>query len=205
MRIFLISGTVLGWFALVAQLYLIILGRVASVEETLVRYFSFFTVLTNILVALCFTFMLFRPLSKWGMFFSRSTVSIAIAIYITVVGLVYNIVLRPLWNPEGLQMIVDELLHSVIPVLYVVYWFVYLRKDHLQWKDIVYWLLYPLLYLIFILVRGSFSGFYPYPFVDVGKLGYHDVMINCGFVCITFLFFSVLFTGVAKIRNKTST
>lgn len=48
---------VLGWFALLLQLYLIILHRVSSLPETIVRFFSFFTIQTNILVALCFTFL----------------------------------------------------------------------------------------------------------------------------------------------------
>ncbi|MFZ5976285.1 MULTISPECIES: Pr6Pr family membrane protein [unclassified Hydrotalea] len=33
------------------------------------------------------------------------------------------------------------------------------------------WLIYPLLYLVYILIRGSFSGFYPYPFVNVLQIG----------------------------------
>lgn len=201
MRIILVLGTLLGWFALIAQLYLIILNRTTSVAEVIVRYFTFYTILTNVLVALCFTFLWLRPLSRGGKFFSRAGVATALVIYITVVGITYNIVLRPLWNPEGLQKIVDELLHSVIPVLYIVYWFLSVRKNQLQWKDILPWLVFPLVYLIVIMVLGSFSGYYPYPFVDVVKLGYQAVLINSFYVTLAFLFFSVLFVGIAKARK----
>ncbi len=201
MRIFLLLGTLLGWFALGAQFYLIILNRVTSVGEVIIRYFSFYTILTNLLVAACFTFLLLSPASKWGRFFLRATVATALAVYITIVGLIYNIVLRSIWDPQGLQKIVDEVLHSVIPVLYILYWFLFARKNQLQWKDILLWLVYPLVYLFMILVLGSFSSFYPYPFVDVVKLGYQKVFVNSGFLTLIFLFFCFVFVGISKIKK----
>ncbi len=50
-----------GWFALLSQFYLIIEGRVVPVPETIIRYFSFFTILTNLLVAVCATVLLLKP------------------------------------------------------------------------------------------------------------------------------------------------
>jgi hypothetical protein len=201
MRIFLILGTLLGWFALAGQFYLIILNRSTSVVDVIIRYFTFYTILTNLLVAFCFTFLLFSPGSKRGKFFARTRIATALAVYIAVVGLTYNIVLRPLWNPQGLQMIIDELLHSVIPVIYILYWFLFAHKNQLHWKDALPWLIFPLVYLIVILVLGSFSGYYPYPFVDVVKLGYQAVFINSGYVTLAFLFFSFLFVGISKIKK----
>ena len=46
---------IIVWFAVLAQFYLIIENRVAPVTETIIRFFSFFTILTNILVAVYFT------------------------------------------------------------------------------------------------------------------------------------------------------
>ncbi|HEV8081648.1 MAG TPA: Pr6Pr family membrane protein [Chitinophagaceae bacterium] len=113
-QIFLFVITITGWFALIAQLYLIILNRVTTVPGTIIRYFSFFTILTNILVALCCTVLLINKNKRWYKFFSNSKTITAITVYITVVGLVYNLILRFLWRPQGLQLLVDELLHSVI-------------------------------------------------------------------------------------------
>ena len=122
-KTFLIILAVCGWFALIAQFYLIMVNRVASIPETIIRYFSFFTILTNLIVAVCCTVILLKPSSSTGKFFSRPTILTAIVVYITVVGIVYNTVLRFLWNPQGLQLIVDELLHSVIPLLFIILWF----------------------------------------------------------------------------------
>ena len=96
----ILSIVSLGWFALIAQFYLIIVNRTASIPETIIRYFSFFTILTNLLVAVCFTSFLNKK-QKSSAFFSKITTLTAITVYILIVGIVYNVILRFLWKPEG--------------------------------------------------------------------------------------------------------
>jgi len=201
-KIFLAIGALTGWLAILLQLYLIILNRVASVPETIIRFFSFYTILTNILVAVFFTVLLLKLNSLLGRFFSQPHIATAIALYITIVGIVYNVILRFLWQPQGLQWIVDELLHTVIPLFFIFYWLIFARKDGLQLKNIFYWLIYPFVYIIWILIRGAFSGFYPYPFINVTTLGYSKVLLNSlGLFCV-FLLGSVLFMATAKIISR---
>ena len=202
MRIMLTVGTLTGWFAVIMQLYLILVNRAASVAETLIRYFSFYTILTNILVALCFTISLLSPKSQWGRFFSRSTTITAIAVYITVVGVVYNLILRSLWQPEGMQRLVDELLHSLIPTLFIIYWLSIQPKSELMWKDAFGWLVYPFVYLLFILFRGNLSGFYPYPFVNADKIGFNAVLLNCLFLFLAFTGLSLILIFIHKMMRK---
>lgn len=201
-KIFLTIGSALGWFAIILQFYLIIINRTASIGETIIRFFSFFTILTNILVALCFTFLLLKPKSEWGIFFSRPATLSALAVYIAVVGIIYNVILRFLWSPKGLQFIVDELLHSVIPVLFILYWFLFVSKQTLKWKNILSWLIYPVIYCIYSILRGRISGFYPYPFIDVNLLGYNKVFLNIGGMVILFLVISLLLVGIAKLIKR---
>jgi len=201
MRPLLTIMIALGWFAIMAQFYLIIENRITSIPETAIRFFSFFTILTNILVALCCTILLLNYNSKWRNFFSNKNTLTAIAVYITIVGVVYNLILRFLWNPEGLQWIVDELLHSVIPILFLILWLLFIPKGRLQMKSVFAWLLYPLVYLIFIIIRGSFSGFYPYPFIDVNKLGYNKVIVNSTGMLAAFLVTSVLFVLIDRFKK----
>ena len=192
---------IVGWFAVVLQLYLIIINRVVSLSETIVRFFSFFTIQTNILVAVCFTFLWLKPKSKWGLFFSKPKNTTAITLYITIVGLVYNAILRFLWAPTGSQKVVDELLHLVIPILVLLYWILFVPKKTLEFKDIFPWLIFPALYLVYTLIRGAFFSFYPYPFIDVILLGYNKVLINSFFMLLAFLFFGTLFISIGKIKK----
>lgn len=115
-KIIALIGALLGWFAIITQFYLMMTNRLVGVPETTLRFFDFFTINTNIIVALCFTYIFLGNGSR-SKFFSKASTITAITVYITIVGIVYNVVLRSTWNPEGMQKIVDELLHSVIPVL----------------------------------------------------------------------------------------
>ncbi|MEP7254641.1 MAG: Pr6Pr family membrane protein [Ferruginibacter sp.] len=193
-----------GWFALAAQLYLIIQNRVVSVAETVIRYFSFFTILTNIIVALCVTVLLLKPNSKWGNFFSRPTILTAITIYITIVGVVYNAILRFLWQPQGLQFVVDELLHTIVPLLFILLWFLYVPKSGLKYANAFPWLIYPVVYIIYIALRGAITNEYPYPFTDVTILGYGRVAINSLGLFAAFFGLSLFLIAVGKYmkRNK---
>jgi hypothetical protein len=195
---FIIAGTILAWFSLISQFYLIIQNRVASIPETVLRYFGYFTILTNIMVALCFTALLLKRSS----FFHKSGTQTAIAVYIFIVALIYNTVLRGLIKPQGLNRIVDELLHVIMPIIFILYWFIYTDKRPLQWKRIFSWLLYPLAYIIYTLFRGRFAHFYPYPFLNVDQLGYSSVLINCIWVSFAFLLFSLLFVAIGRGMSK---
>jgi hypothetical protein len=192
-------GALLGWFAVALQLYLIIVNNSFSATEALARFFTFFTILTNMLVALCLTILFIRPGNG---FFARSGTQAAIAAYITVVGVVYNIILRALWAPQGWQLIVNELLHSVMPVYFIIYWLVFSPKTGLQWKNILAWLVFPLAYLVLIMIRGALSGWYPYPFVDVATLGYAKVMVNSAGMMVFFLLVSALFLAAGSAMGK---
>lgn len=201
-RMLIATGAILGWFAILLQLYLILEYRSTSIAETLARYFTFFTILTNILVTICFTSLLLDSQTKIGKFLSKPESLSAVTIYIVVVGLVYNFILRFLWSPTGLQKIADELLHAILPILFVLFWIIFVPKRTLQWKTIVPWLLYPLVYLIIIIIRGLFSGYYPYPFVDISTLGYVSVAINCVILFCVFLGLSLFLVAIAKFIVK---
>ena len=47
------------------------------------------------------------------------------AAYIAIVGIIYRLLLRQLWNPQGMQWVADVILHDVIPVGYVLYWLLF--------------------------------------------------------------------------------
>lgn len=202
MKTWLTLLVIMSWFALSLQFYLIIKNRVASIPETITRYFGFFTILTNILVALSCSFFLVKSNSSIGNFFTKRTTLAAIVVYITIVGAVYNLVLRSLWNPAGLDKVADELLHTVIPALFILFWFYYIPKASIQWKNIFNWLLFPFFYLLYVIIRGSIAAYYPYPFVNVIQLGYHNVFINCLGMLVAFLLVSILYVTIDRFAKK---
>ncbi len=195
-RIFGATVGIIAWFAVLIQLVLILQNRITDVPETLVRFFSFFTILTNIVVAVYLTGVAFQKQDQVG--WQRSSTATAIAVYILVVGIVYNIILRQLWAPVGMQKLVDELLHVVVPLLYFVYWVKFVSPMLLPWRKAITWLLYPLVYLVFVLLRGSVSNYYPYPFLDVFNHGYQQVMVSSAAMLLLFLLLSVAFIAASR-------
>jgi hypothetical protein len=192
---------IIVWVTVFTQYYLMIENRVASILETTIRFFSFFTILTNSLVAIYFTLSSLTPKEGFLAISKKPGILTAVTVYITIVGLVYQIVLRHIWEPTGIQMIVDELLHSIIPIVVIAFWYLYEEKLLVQYRQIAQWLVYPFVYLVFILIRGNFSDFYPYPFVDVGNLGLLKVLINSIGLIVLFIGISALYIKIGKTIN----
>ncbi len=196
-----------AWFALALQLK-ISMGTTSqtgfSTIKTVTNFFSYFTILSNLLAGISLTVTLLTPASRVGSFFSKIPVQSAIAVYIFIVGLVYNLVLRNIWEPEGWQLVADNLLHVVVPVLYVLYWLFFTPKNILRWTNILPWLIFPAVYLIYSLIRGLVTSWYPYPFIHAGNLGYGKVTINSLFVLIAIVAVSVGAIAFNKLTKKIS-
>ncbi|MES2851233.1 MAG: Pr6Pr family membrane protein [Bacteroidota bacterium] len=180
----------LTWFAWITQWCITSFG--------FIDFISFFTVQCNLLVALCLSFSLLAPNTVLGNFFSKTTVQTAIALYIFIVGLVYNTVLRGLYSFAGMQWLIDNLMHVVVPMLFVIYWFFFTTRVFLKWKDCIYWLIYPLLYTLYSMIRGAFVHWYPYPFLNAEKLGYPQVFINMLVVLAAFLVTGLILIAVKR-------
>jgi hypothetical protein len=194
-------AAMLGWAGLSIQMYLILHSRWtlgASLIGGLMSFFSYFTVLSNTLVATVLTCEWTSRESAARRWFLQPWVSSAIAVSIAVVSLAYNLLLRHLWHPEGWQWLADELLHDIMPLLFLGYWWWCVPKGTLRVWHIALWVIYPLLYFAYSLLRGHLLAVYPYPFVDVDKLGYPQVFINAGGLLAGFVVIALLVIGLDR-------
>lgn len=192
---------VLGWTGLTIQLYLIFFARLsvgASLLSGLVSFFSYFTILTNTLVATVLTCAVTDRESAVRRWFRKPWVSSGIAVSIAVVGLAYSLLLRHLWHPEGWQFVADELLHDVMPLLFLGYWWWCVPKGTLRLWHLPLWLVYPLVYFVYALLRGHLLGAYAYPFIDVAVLGYPQVLTNAGGILVGFVLVGLLVIGLDR-------
>ncbi|SOD15263.1 Pr6Pr family membrane protein [Pedobacter xixiisoli] len=201
-KVYLSILVFLAWFALIFQFYLHLNSGAAAKAELLIRFFSYFTIDSNLLVAICSTSILLLKSTSIGKFFCKPQVVTAISVYIIVVALIYNTVLRFLWVLEGWSMVLNELLHVVVPFMFLIYWIYFVPKHRLQWKNLWLWLIYPLVYTVFVMIRGSYSDFYPYPFLNVTKFGLDKVLVNCVIITVLFAFLSLLFIGIGRRKAK---
>ena len=198
---------VIGWVSLILQFVLQMTNPIVpepTVLERFVRFFSYFTITTNIIVATTLTAIAFFRVTRFGRFASKPSTQAAVASYITIVGAVYSLFLRSVWDPAGWQAVADHALHDVMPLLTVLYWFVFAPKAGIVLRDLAKWLIYPIVYIVYSLVRGAFVGWYPYWFVDVTQFGYPKSLAHTGFVLIAFAVVGFIFVMLAKLFSQNS-
>ncbi|WP_282366205.1 Pr6Pr family membrane protein [Pseudomonas sp. PS02290] len=204
-RRFVITAAMLGWFGLAVQLYLILWGRWidhASLLGGLVRFCSFFTVVTNTLVAVALSCAVIDRHSAGYRFFRSPVVCAGITTCIILVSLAYNLLLRHLWTPEGWQWIADELLHDIMPLLFLGYWLFFVPKGLLRPRHVLIWTLYPVVYFGYLLLRGNVFGDYLYPFLDIGTLGVAKALTNALGVLAGFVVIGSVVYGIDRISGR---
>lgn len=152
-------------------------GSVAGTLWTLLRYF---TVLTNLLVALAFGWV-----AIGGRPHPRRLAGVMLAILL--VGIVYGLLLRGLLTLSGGALLADTLLHKVTPVLVPLWWIAFAVRGQLRWRDPWGWTLFPALYLPYALLRGMAEGRYAYPFIDVAKIGIGTMVVNAVLIAMGFV------------------
>ncbi len=202
MKRYVAAAALAGWAGLAIQQYLIFYSRWstgASLLGGLINFFSFFTVLTNTLAVVVLSYAVVNRDGRAKRFFLAPAVSSAITVSILVVSLAYSLLLRHLWQPEGFQFIADELLHDVMPLLFLIYWWRCVPKGTLRLRHIGAWVIYPLVYFAYALLRGDLLGQYQYPFIDVGTLGYPQVFVNAGGILAGFVLIALVLVGLDKI------
>jgi hypothetical protein len=195
---------VISWFALSAQVDITIgrtLANGMSLMDGLARLTSYLTNLTTLLSAACYSALAIRGNNPVSRFFRQPQVSSAVTAYLIFVGIAYNLLLRQLWHPEGFRALVNESLHTVLPLLSAVYWIFFVPSFQSSFKRSLLWLIYPLTYLFITLWRGNSSGFYPYPFIDVRQLGYGHVLFNAAGLLLSFLLLMALLLALNRSRN----
>jgi hypothetical protein len=200
-----ISLAALAWFGVLLQLFVTLHANVANgkgVVIGLVSFLGYFTILTNLLVCISLTLPVLAPSSAPGGFFARSDVTAGVATSIVFVCLAYHFLLRNTWNPQGLQLLADVLLHYVTPVLFLIYWWFNFPKGALRWTYPVIWGLYPTVYLIYTLIRGSIIGNYPYGFIDPLAIGYQRTMINAVGLLFVFIALGLILVALGRLQRR---
>lgn len=198
-RIFAAAAAIVGWFSLAGQLGLNLQAAPATpagIAQAVLAFLSFFTNLTNLLAAIALT--AWARGKEAGCWLTRPANATALVAYLAVMSVVYVAVLRDLWNPTGLQLLVETLMHYAVPPACLAYWLAFVPKGQLRWRHVWAWLLYPAAYAAFVAARGAITGRYPYPFLDAAALGYPRVLLN--YVPLALLFLSAGLAFIALDR-----
>lgn len=194
---------VVGWAALGLQYGLMIAGLTAAETATrTLHFFSFFTILTNILVAIALTLPLIGVGTRPGRWASSEGVRAGVTMYAVVVGLVYHFLLAPTWNPQGWSYVANTGLHYVMPAAILIDWLAFTPKGRLRWTDAAKWLAFPLVYGGWTLLHGAVSGWYPYWFIDVGQIGLIGALRMFGALLVFFLLVGLIVVAIDRTLGR---
>jgi hypothetical protein len=157
---------------------------------TLVRYF---TIVTNLALSIALTAV------AVGRRVSPTTLG-ALTLAILLVGAVYVMLLRGLHQLTGPALVADYLLHYTTPALMLLYWLLFVPRGRLKWSAPWLWTLFPVTYFVYALGRGEIDHRYPYPFIDLGKLGWVQVALNGGGIALAFILAGFLLVWIDSWR-----
>ncbi len=174
--------------------YALLVDRMnGDIGAATLRFFTYFTLLSNIIGAAAFVFPALAPRSAPGGFFERPALRTAATLYLLVVGAVYHTILASRWDPQGWQLAADIVLHTAAPLAILIDWLFLTPKRGLKLSMTPPALLFPLAFGLWVLALGAANGFYPYPFLDVTALGYPQVAFN---LAVLFAMFAGLCAGM---------
>lgn len=165
-----------------------------TVAQRLWTLAGYFTVLTNGLIA---GHMLAIAMG-WQISASRAA---GLVVSICLVGVVYHLVLAQLWNPVGLAWWANQGLHSVVPLATLAWWLAFAPKG-VTLRNLPMWLIWPLIYCVYALTRGIFTGFWPYPFLDLEQLGSQQVATNIAGLIFAFAAMGLVILGLAIVLHR---
>jgi hypothetical protein len=143
---------------------------------------AYFTILTNVVVAIVFTGIALNL----GTFRAEWLIA-GVMLSILLVGVVNALLLWGALENSGGSAVVDKLLHVITPTLVTLYWIFFVRKGTLTARHPVLWSIFPLAYLAYALLRGSLTGQYAYPFLNAASLGWPRVTINAAAITLGYL------------------
>jgi len=159
-------------------------GTVASTPMRVVRFFSYFTIQSNLLAMVTAATVVLRP-DRDGRWWRIARVAAVVGM--TVTFFVYYIALRPILDLHGVTKATDVAFHYVAPLMTVGGWLLFGPRPRIDPGSLVRHLVWPVTYLGYVLVFGAVTEWYPYPFVEADDLGYPTTLFHALLVTVLLL------------------
>lgn len=186
---------------LVIELYVTLARDPAAWPHRLLVCFSFFTILTNMLVATASLGIAQRRggLHRWAV---RPAPRTAISVYIAVVAVIYQLLLARLVHLSPIGWWGNLLVHQIVPAMWLAGWVLLGRHGGIARSAPLHWLAYPAAYAVWTLAHGAASGWYPYPFMNVVTRGGTAVAINMLLMALFFAMLGYVFRWIDAVLGR---
>lgn len=206
-RIYRLSICIIAWTGIFIRIIVGIFD-VAGGQDP-IAYFgnqlSFYTFQTNIMVAIWLTTAVILGKKKGKnekeiiSVFMHPIVHGAICLYITMTFLIFAIFLSGGYRPTGLEAISNILMHYVVPISFILEWVVSEMHTEYKYRYLLHYSIYPFAYVIYTVIRGLITGFYPYYFFDLNQISPLSLLIV---VFVLVVFYSIIGGIYIAINRK---
>jgi hypothetical protein len=158
-----------------------IVTEIATISErgrfVPINFFSFFTIESNlfavvILMISALALMRGKQSKRTSMLRGANTLNMI------VVGIVFSLLLSGLDAELTAVPWDNTVLHYIMPIVVALDWFLDIPKVRIAFKQALVWMVFPIAYVIYSLIRGHFASWYPYPFLNPSEHGYAGVVVT---------------------------
>jgi hypothetical protein len=177
-------------------------GSTASAAIRVVRFFSYFTIQSNIIAMVTAAILVFRP-DRDGRWWR--IVRIAAIVGMTVTFVVYVVALRPILDLHGTAKATDIGFHYIAPLMTMGGWLMFGPRPRIDPGSLLRHLIWPIAYIAYVLALGAATGWYPYPFVDVDDIGYGQTLLHALLITALLLAVGGAYYWADKVLDKVPT
>ncbi|MBY8980125.1 MAG: Pr6Pr family membrane protein [Candidatus Lokiarchaeota archaeon] len=190
----------LSWFTFIASAvnYALNYGPILEWFNSFIA----FTMQTNLFVAIWLTLAVLWHNKPETLKKITGPLKGALTLYITITFIFFAVLLSPFYQPTGFAAFSNLVLHYITPIAFIVDWILTETKLRYKWSYMLYWILYPIGYLVFVFIRGMFTGNYIYYFLDITALGILGYALFVSILLAAGLVLGSLYIGINRKRTK---
>lgn len=194
----LIAGLIIVFALTVAFKNILTIDTCGSAIKDIVRYFMYFTMLSNISVA---TYFIGNGIGKKSFFFKNINVKFTLMVMMLITTIVYFIMLFKI-EPTLLANIANFILHLFSTIFIFTDYILNDKKGTLKLNAPIKWASVFIFYVPYVIILSEIINLYPYPFIDLNVLPVTTVIITTILIILGFITIGYLLLGMDKLLAK---
>jgi len=172
------------------------------------EYFAYFSIVTAILAGLVMITTGIGMLTKLQDTKWVEIGRLSLAVAMIVVGSVYHLLLADVAadardGAYAWPVFPNEMIHTYAPILILLDYILSLEAFQIRLRAALWALVFPMSWLVFSVLRGSFTGWWPYWFLDpTGEIGLIGVAGYVAGIAVLFVILGFAVLGSKKLLRK---
>lgn len=181
----------------IAALAWIPLRNIGEPAFSVANYFSYFTILSNVLAVVVLGVGAIRDPqgARWQLVRGAATV------YMVITGIIYAILLA---NVDVMlqDRWINDVLHRILPLVLLVDWVAAPPRVRISERQSLSWLAFPVAYGVYTLIRGPIVDWYPYPFIDPREQGYLQLAIGLVVLLVAMTLMALAVNAAGRLGRR---